>query len=49
MADIVKDTLLTAFSQKKKVDDKSFGAKFKSKREVYKYVFLLLLFLILSL
>ena len=35
MENKVKQKLLVAFNDKKTVDAKSFGAKFRSKREVY--------------
>ena len=36
MSNKVKETLLIAFNDKKTVDAKSFGDKFRGKREVYK-------------
>ena len=36
MENKVKENLLITFNNKKKVDAKSFGAKFRGKREVYK-------------
>ena len=36
MENKVKSNLLVAFNDKKQVDFKTFGAKFSTKREVYK-------------
>ena len=36
MENKVKENLLVAFNDKKKVDAKAFGAKFRTKREIYK-------------
>ena len=42
MADKDKINQPMKFNLKKKVDVKTFGAKFRSKREIYKYVLMIL-------